>query len=137
MKHVSLNLKVALWLAVLLIILHLTALFFYLAWIYWWYDLALHLLGGLVGGFATYWCIFESGVWSGGRSLSAFARVLVVLICVIVAAVLWEAFEYIYQIAEDPRQSHVIDTTYDLILGSLGAVIAGLRASYHHSTLHG
>jgi len=137
MSRVSHNLKVALWLAVLLIILHLLAVFFYLAWIYWWYDVVLHLLGGLVGGFSAYWCLFESGVWVRGRSLSTSVKIFIVFLCVLAVAGLWEVFEYVNQIAEDPRQSHVVDTTYDLILGSLGAIFAGLKSYNNTNRLNG
>ena len=115
----------ALALIVLLWALNWLAVTFYFYWIYWWYDVLMHFLGGIAEGLAAYWVLFHSGIFFHGRFKSEVASVLSVLLCVMVVATAWEYFEYIFNIT-DSHEGYYFDTFNDLVLGASGAVIAGL-----------
>src|SRR3990167_5578456 len=82
-------------LAILLYVLHLLANLFYLYWVYWWYDVLMHFLAGLTGGFATYWVLFHSGHFFSKKLPSPLLAITSVFICILIAGVAWEIFEYV------------------------------------------
>lgn len=109
----------ALWL------LHFLANFFYLYWVWWWYDVAIHFLAGLAGGLATYWCLFHSGILFKKPISNFLAATLSVLICVMIVGVGWEVFEYVNGFT-DSHEGYALDTINDLVLDGSGAVLAAL-----------
>src|SRR3989344_3934503 len=73
--------------------LQITATYFYLYWIFWWYDIFMHLLGGAFVGLLVLWLRFFSGYFGihlpdSKASVFFFTTVLVLII-----GVGWEAFE--------------------------------------------
>jgi hypothetical protein len=105
----------ALFLSIVLLYLHLTALSNFLYWSIWWFDIPVHLLGGLVLGFMLV------GIFPMARP------VLITLIGGVVLALVWELFEYGIE-AAPPSEKLLPDTLGDLFFGILGAVIAGAWA---------
>lgn len=90
----------------------------HLYWVYWWYDIMMHFLGGfLIGGLSA---------WGARRfdETMTFSRVVVVvLVAVALVGVGWEVFEYLTgQYAGQP--GIVADTILDLVMDVLGALFA-------------
>jgi glycopeptide antibiotics resistance protein len=89
--------------------LNLFAFEHYLYWKLEWYDVFMHLLGGVALG------AFLAGF------LARF-RPLLYLVLFYGLVIAWELFEYYFGI---PRESnYVFDTALDLLMGTLGALAA-------------
>ncbi len=113
------------WLAVLLYViaaLHIAALYFFWYWSIWWYDILVHILGG---------------VWIGGMALffisrthmktphSLFVRFVFPFLIVAVFGTLWEAFEWnVDQIILFRFQNDIVDTLSDIGADIGGGLIA-------------
>ncbi len=115
----------AFFLALLLAGLHFLAGAFYLYWVYWWYDVLMHFLAGVVGGFAAYWVLFKSGHFYSDTQVRVWVLILAVFVCVLIAGVAWEVFEYVNGIT-DSHEGYRVDVINDLILDSAGGVLAAL-----------
>ena len=83
-------------------------------WLYWWYDIPLHLLGGLV-----------IGLWgcavAAKRNLNPRQTLILVLMLVIVGGVAWEVFEHIAGLTRDG--GYWFDTIKDLFDDLVGALV--------------
>jgi hypothetical protein len=121
-------LYITLALAVIGGVLYFLATTFYFFWIFWWYDVVVHFLVGMTGGFSLYWGFYYSGLIFRGPFKRKVVSVGLVFICVMAVAVGWEIFEYQNGIT-DSSEGYVLDTINDLILGGAGAILAGLFAS--------
>lgn len=104
-------------------LLHFSAEFFYLYWVYWWFDALMHFLAGLSGGLVTYWVLAESGVFPNlvGRRVTDY--MVAVFLCVMLVGIAWEIFEYVNGITQS-HESYIVDTMIDLILDGVGAILA-------------
>ena len=106
----------ALFLSVLLLGLHLYAEAHAWYWIYRWFDIPMHLLGG-----------FTIGVFS--VAILGKFRPLLFVVIVLGAAVGWEAFEYLSGITyNEPK--YWFDTTHDLLDDALGGIAAYVIARF-------
>jgi len=121
--------------AVIFGIFHFVADSFYFYWTYWWSDMVMHFLAGVVGGLATYSVLFESGLWRR-NSQTALMRVIIVLFCVMTVGVAWEWLEYINGMTYAP-EGYLIDTLSDLVLDGLGALIASLICARSNARVNG
>lgn len=119
----SLPLYIGFGLVAILGVLHFSATFFYLYWVYWWFDGLMHFLAGLAGGFATYWVLVHSGVWKKYGVRRASDYIWATFICVMIVGVAWEIFEYTNGIT-DNHEGLALDILLDLILDGSGAAIA-------------
>lgn len=104
--------------------LHLFATAFYFYWIFWWYDLVLHFLGGFWVATATLWLVFYSGYikrprWSFARAIS------LVIVSTIIIGILWEVFEVAVGANFHP-EGYWPDTSVDIIMDTAGALTAYL-----------
>jgi hypothetical protein len=124
MSKSSSLLYLSLALTILLYVLHLLAVEHYLYWYYWWFDYMMHFLAGLASGLAVYWVLFGSGLWRR-QADKVLLPILSVLISLIIAGVWWEVFEYVNGIT-DSHEGYRLDITHDLIMDSLGALVAAL-----------
>ncbi len=125
-------LTVALILAMLFLGLHFAGIAFYLYWMYWWYDVLMHFLAGIIGGLSAYWVLFCSGRLLSKHDISRKTSVLIVLACMMVVGVGWEVFEYMYDIAGS-GEGYVLDTMNDLVLDGCGAALAVIMATRHNA----
>lgn len=99
----------ALLLSAALALLQFWALSEFLYWKYVWFDVSMHLLGGLAIG------TFVAGFLNAWKPVSFLALFGLLIIG-------WEVFEYFLG---PPRGSnYVFDTALDLLIGSLGALVA-------------
>jgi hypothetical protein len=101
-------------LAVLITILHATALYFYFYWDIWWFDILMHFLGGFTVGLLAYFIWFPSAVRT---------RLLYALFSVIVAGIAWEAYEYRTGLTY-VTDNYALDTTFDFLMNVAGALSA-------------
>ena len=130
-KRIS-PLYLSLVLSILLATIHFIAEAFYLYWVYWWLDWLMHFLAGLTGGLATYWVLFDSGLWRR-RSDKILLPILAVLICLLIVGVAWEVFEYVFAITDSYEESYYLDVAHDLIADAVGALLAafiGVRQTF-------
>jgi hypothetical protein len=111
---------------VLLAVLHYAAVVFYLYWVYWWFDIMMHFLGGISIGLFLYWFFYRSAIVSPPR-MSFWAFIVGGTILIGVA---WEIFEYVMHFTYTSRESYVLDTSLDLLMDVLGACAAGIAARF-------
>lgn len=83
----------------------------------WWFDIPMHILGGVWAGYAVIWVLQRSG-W--GATLAH------VVVGAFVIGVAWELFEYTYDVAYSPFMSYPLDTAKDLLMDVLGGMLAYL-----------
>lgn len=108
-----------LFLLLLIAVLHLSALALSLYWLYPWFDVLLHFLGGV-------W-VFLALVWLAERFRVPY-RVFLVFLGVLFVGVGWEVFELLAGI---PREANfVLDTSIDLLMDSLGGITGVLLTRY-------
>ena len=107
-------------LAAVVFILNDLAGTYYLYFFYWWYDVMMHFLGGVVIGGLAAW-----GVHRFMPETSLKKLIVATLISIAVVGIGWEVFEYATGQYIGQR-SIVMDTTIDLIMDTLGAVLAAL-----------
>ncbi len=113
-------LSVSFFVLLLLLGLFLLGLEHYLFWRMIWFDVPLHFLGGLGIGFFV-------------GALAYHFRPRIFVFMTASAILLWEAYEYLFGM---PRENnYFFDTSLDILMGALGALVAYiiLRFSLWHS----
>lgn len=106
-------------------VLHQVGSMFYLYWNIVWFDGLVHYIGALSVGFLFLWVWYVSGLF--GRSTPSRKEVmLVALVSVMIIALGWEYFEYVYGIAVPAGVNYVLDTFHDILFDFLGAITVGL-----------
>lgn len=109
--------------ALVIAILHHSAFVYYWYWLYWWFDIVVHFLGGFFIGLSSMW-LFKY-VFQG--TFVTQSREWVLTICAVaLVAGFWEMFELYGGIANAIEPGFGIDTTLDLCVGLLGGGIAWL-----------
>lgn len=99
----------AAFLALMLAYLHTEATLNFFYWRYDWFDVLMHLLGGVTIA------VFLIGFFVTKRHASLIAAFFVLVIA-------WEVFEYVYGL---PREAnYALDTVADLVLDVLGGALA-------------
>ncbi|MBI5456792.1 hypothetical protein HY969_03535 [Candidatus Kaiserbacteria bacterium] len=93
--------------------LYFLGFWLYLHWVFWWYDILLHFLGGVWVALAARWIFALKGIVPPGSWILAL---------VIVVGLLWELFEVVVGM---PRESnYLFDTSLDLLMDVLGSIAA-------------
>jgi hypothetical protein len=113
-------------LIILIATMHILAMELYWYWQFLWLDILMHFLGGLWVALASFWIL---GIFKNHTSYiqSKKQAIIFALVSALFIGVLWEVFEYISDIAVT-SEAYWPDTTLDLIMDSLGGVLAGLYA---------
>jgi len=96
----------------------------FLYWKFWWYDIMMHFLGGLVIGAIALWAFYFFDYFKN-LNKSFLNIVFISVSVVLIIGVGWEIFEVLV----DPgyfREGYVFDTILDLIMDTLGAIIGGV-----------
>ncbi|MEX0652090.1 MAG: hypothetical protein WD509_01710 [Candidatus Paceibacterota bacterium] len=112
------------WVALLFLIavLHISALQFSLYWVYSWFDIMMHFLGGVFVGLSALWFFFQSGHIKRTQTLQNV--ILVIAGAIIAVGVGWEVFEVLAGI---PMEANfVADTILDLVMDGIGATTASI-----------
>ena len=94
---------------------------YYLYWEWWWADIVMHFLGGLlIASGVLWWLHFEIPV--GLRS--QVPKFLTALLAIIVVGVAWEVFEYVTGMYN--AVNYTLDVTLDLVTNVGGMLFAYL-----------
>lgn len=99
--------------ALLLAILAWTAIENSLYWYWWWFDIPMHILGGIWAGLCAAWIVAHRGNTFTLVGCLAFA---------LFVGVSWETFEYVEKIAV-VRENYFFDTATDIVMDFAGAVL--------------
>ena len=83
------------------------ALEYYLYWVYWWFDIVMHAIGGLVIGLLVY--------------AAGYRTLLKLVMTVILIGLVWEVFEYAIGVMTY-EDDVLFDTILDLIMDTIGAL---------------
>jgi len=105
---------------VLILALHMRAIDLYWYWSFWWMDIMMHFLGGLLIGLIAL-------LVSAHYKIQIRRMFLATLGVVLIVGIGWEIFEYVSGIfiLEDPFP----DTFYDLVMDTVGGIAAYLYAT--------
>lgn len=108
--------------AIVVFLLHMTAMYLHLYWTIIWFDLVVHALGGLWVALTLLWLVFHSNYerLHVFRGLGVF---LVAIIGTLAVGIVWEFFELATDTAVSP-EIYRIDTALDLLMDTTGALIA-------------
>lgn len=105
--------------------LQLTAMKFYLYWVFEWFDILMHGLGGVaVGFFIAALLVRFKDVLREHSGIFVF----LVLAGTVFIGLLWESLELVLDLymKEALHQPSVSDTILDLIMDGVGALVAGI-----------
>ncbi len=101
-------------------ILHVTALEFFLYWLYPWFDIMMHFLGGLFVGLSALWFFFQSGYVMINQSI--WNIIIVSVSSIILIGVGWEIFEVMAGVPI--IGNYILDTATDLVMDVIGVTVA-------------
>jgi len=109
-------------LAALIFYLNTIALEYYLYWTYWWYDIVMHFLGGVLVAAMVVWVLTRFNFLPKQTRYSSF---MWTLLFVLLVGASWEVFEYVngFFIGE---ANIVADTALDLVMDVTGGVVSWL-----------
>ncbi len=123
--HIRFPIIVSFGLFVLLVVLYTTGLYFRLPWQIWWYDIILHLLGGILVGFV----IVEALGLSQTKINKLIDAIFIGLISAIVIGTIWELYEVSIGATMVSYEGYPMDTVIDLLFDMLGG-LAGAGYGY-------
>ena len=118
-------LKILAAIVVLVAVLHITATIFDLYWRLWWFDIPLHLLGGVFSGLFVVWVCFFSG-YLPFRTPRRRVLFWSAIFGAVAIGAGWEVFEGLFHIVANPFFSYAFDTAKDLLMDTLGGFTAAL-----------
>ncbi|OHA21540.1 MAG: hypothetical protein A2849_03905 [Candidatus Taylorbacteria bacterium RIFCSPHIGHO2_01_FULL_51_15] len=101
--------------------LHFIATSFYLYWLFWWYDIILHFLGGAFSALLLLWLRFFSGYFGTPRTPSASEAVFFAFFAALSIGAGWEVFERVLGHTWSV-EGYVLDTSLDMLLDTTGAI---------------
>lgn len=106
-------------LAALILYLNTIALEHFLYWTYWWYDIVMHFLGGVLIASGTAWLLTRFG---RSQKLSRYSFLMWTIAAVLLVGAGWELFEYTngFFIGE---ANVVRDTIGDLVMDTTGGIV--------------
>ena len=106
----------------ILAVVHILALELFLYWRYWWFDIPMHVLGGVVvalGIFTLYDFL--------PKLPRQYLSLIPIISSVLIIALVWEVYQLLIGIPIEA--DYEVDTIIDLIMGTLGGVIGYLVAT--------
>lgn len=115
------GLVVLLW---LLVLLHGIGLYFNLYWLWPWFDIVTHFIGGLWLGLFSLWFVFYSGyVKPASARYTPFYALVIVTASIGVIAVVWELYKYLGNtlLGIPFPVNYIGDSILDMIMGLVGA----------------
>lgn len=116
--------KTAAILLFIIALMHFVGVKFYLDWFYWWYDMVLHFLGGVVVGMFSLVFIKKTvdlSTWTNNKIITR------AIFSTLVIGLLWEVFELSVGTASfSDGMAYVTDTSSDLILDIVGSFFGSL-----------
>ncbi len=101
--------------------IHTLAVKLYLYWKVWWFDLPMHFLGGVVIALLAF-TLYDLRIIP-----RSFISLFKVMLFVMLAAVIWEIYEYLAGTVY--ASNYILDTATDLFMGLSGGFIGYYVAS--------
>ena len=96
-------------------------------WLYGWFDLIVHFLGGLWAALATVWAARALGIWTPSQvPRNAWAWIFG---ATLLTGLAWEVYEYLVGMVFVDTGGYVEDTLADLAMDLLGAAPVALALS--------
>jgi hypothetical protein len=121
MKHRLTSLLTLFGLVALLGLLQQLAFAYYLYWVYPWYDIMMHFLGGAVVASSYIWVV----TYELPEKFKRYRRFAYVLAFSFFIGILWEVFEYLIGIdREYSLRVWQFDTVVDIIMDLSGAALS-------------
>lgn len=112
-------------LALVLAIAHILAMKFNLYFTVWWFDIPIHLLGGLWAGmFAVYYYTVTNQHIVG--HVPPKKLFIIVISGVLIVGFSWEAFEYFSGYTFTTKSNYITDTIIDIVFDIIGGITAWL-----------
>lgn len=99
----------------LIALFHILALEYFWYWVYWWFDIPMHIVGGFIIGMLVFLFVYPS---------SPVKALLFVIGAVLTVGVGWEVFEYINGMFIEG--TFFPDTYHDIFADCAGALLAYL-----------
>lgn len=103
---------------ILVAVVHVIALELYLYWRFPWFDVPMHVLGGLCAALG-----YSILPFIGLRKKGQYETVLWYLGTVLAIGIAWEVFEYVAGISLVRETHFVLDTTLDMCMDLIGGLI--------------
>ncbi len=106
-----------------LVCIHIAAEYYYWYWTYRWFDVPMHILGGMWLGITGIWLVHYSGYLRG--RLRNLSYVVTALLTGIVAGSAWELYEYgvLHLSKSGIPVNYLMDTLLDLAMDTAGAFV--------------
>lgn len=106
---------------ILVYVLHISGSIFGFYNDIWWYDIMMHMLGGIGIALSAYWFLKTISKNKIDKNIG-----IKIIVLTIVAGLLWEGIEAYYDIASAPfgSRAYYLDTFKDLIDDTIGGFIA-------------
>ena len=101
--------------------LHITALSLHLYFVYSWFDIMMHFIGGLLAAMFGVW-LYEKFGKEALKNDVHYNVLFNVVIFVTIVGLLWESFELLLGLTLDNRVLYVEDTILDFVMNTIGAV---------------
>lgn len=126
MMNARTQVRITIYLLILVGVLHIIGDNYVLYWRTDWYDILLHFLGGTVLGSTTLAIMFKSGT-----TFTTKQTLLIILGCTLGGGFLWEVFEWVAHIQDTFSIQHLPDTGLDLIMDLLGGTAVFIWYNSH------
>jgi len=107
-------------------LINLIAIIFHFYFIFWWFDLIMHFLGGFFVVLLALWFYFLSGYVKLKFNASVLAIISVSLLVVFIIGLLWEVLELVIRTSNLSTPQEVLDIFSDLLLDLMGGFFSGL-----------
>ncbi len=124
-------LKVLFILIWILALIHMSAEYFHLYWLFKWFDLIPHFLGGVWVGLSGIWIWYFSGYFKNMELPDKNVVIIAILFGFIIGFV-WEAYEYVIKQLSGAGLpvNYVFDSVLDLLMDVIGAFAGFLTFKY-------
>jgi len=106
-----------------LISLHLVGSYYSWYWVYSWFDIVVHILGGLWVASVFLWLSSYLGEINSMKEYKV-KSFLIALVSGLLVGVVWELSENLGGITFINLDGYGLDTAFDLVNGALGAILA-------------
>ena len=108
-------------LSALIGLLHLLAVKLWLYWTLWWFDIPMHILGGLwLSAIIFFFFVKDRTFFAGVSSRLIFSFFVVTAVSI---GVFWEIFEVIADATMVSKENYAPDTLSDFLFDAVGATI--------------
>lgn len=109
-------------LGILVLVLHRLALEHSYYFVYFWFDIMMHFLGGMFASLFGYYLFTKL---SGGvlPRENRYLLLIDVILFVFIVGLLWETFELAFELTINNRVLYLKDTAIDFIMNTIGALV--------------